>query len=173
MSCSYFARLRNHLHQSGWLYISFFWCFGLSFGMLFGYQRDTSQYFGSQFFRPEQGSFPVLFFVNACPLLFSILLIRFRMTAVLFPVVFLKSFLLGFTLSCFVIMFGSAGWLTGLLMGFSGLVNAVLMLYLWFVCSGRAGRWCLKFFLAILILSAFACLLDCYIISPLYFSIIV
>lgn len=166
------SQIQNHLHKTAWMYIAFFWCFGLSFGMLCGFQGETSQCFDGQLSGAGGTHLLILIAFHLCLFLASILFIRFRMTTALFPVVFLKSFLLGFSFYCYIQIFGSAGWLIKLFAGFLSTVNSVLLLYFWLFCSSRAGQWCIKPFALILAISVSACFIDYYFISPICYSLI-
>jgi hypothetical protein len=102
------------------------------------------------------------------PLALSCLCIRFRLSVVLLPIVFMKAFMIGFCQFALLCFFGGAGWLIKTIFMFSGTVNAVLLLYYCSRYSNQAGQWHIKPFLITLAAMLSACLLNRY----LYFLVL-
>lgn len=167
------AGILKHWRKNVILSLSFLWCFGLSCGFLFALYAEPYVY--SWMYSRVVGSVSIvgLLVAHVFPLIFLIIVIRFRVTAVALPIALFKSFLMGFCQCCVYYAFGNAGWMVKSLFMFTGSVNSVLLLYFWILYIHQTGQWHLKAAIVFLSAAVSVCVLDFYFVAPYLFSLIV
>ena len=121
--------------------ICFLWCFGLSSG--FWLLTPSGPLISSVMYTlaSERGPIVGLLVVNILPFLIFATAIRYKVSCLVLPLIFMKAFFMGYDYSFALCVFASAGWLVCLLLYFSQIMSAVLLLWYCIRNINYTGIW--------------------------------
>lgn len=101
------------------------------------------------------------------PFLLSAMAVFLSVPRLLFPIAFVRAYLLTFVSMGILLTFGSAGWLFRFLIGFGDIASVPLLFFFWLRCLREGERICHTDFLVVASLIFMIVCIDFRIISPL------
>ncbi len=137
-----------HLHKVSanfcrkrYFLFSFVWCLSIGLGALLSIIMRTVTV-SLMYIAPMcRVSIVGLVMILLFPLLLSAAAVKFSIPSILYLIAFLNGMSLGYFMLGLIIAFHSAGWLMGVLLGFSQLLNTILRLWFFYKCLSGTCEW--------------------------------
>lgn len=136
-----FADWLSFWNRIGISSLVFIWCLGLSFGFQLVSFSEPKLSSLMDVLIIQRGSIIGLILIHILPLILSAVIIRYRTSFLLLPIVFIKALLRGFCLCLLLHAYCNCGWLLAFLVLFSQSGSAVVLLWFWVKHINYTGVW--------------------------------